>query len=61
MYEELGGAKLLPSFVEAGAVDGKKYTLPYYFGSRYMFQRSDVWKEAGVETRRRPWTSSTPR
>ena len=37
MYEELGGAKLLQSFVEVGSVDGKKYALPYYFGSRYMF------------------------
>ncbi|MBP2411425.1 N,N'-diacetylchitobiose transport system substrate-binding protein [Arthrobacter stackebrandtii] len=50
MYDELGGDKLLPSFVEAGSVDGKKYTLPYYFGSRYLFTRKDVWKEAGVET-----------
>jgi N,N'-diacetylchitobiose transport system substrate-binding protein len=50
MYEELGGAKLLPSFVEAGSVDGKQYALPYYFGSRYMFVRKDVWSEAGVAT-----------
>ena len=50
MYEELGGAKLLPSFVEVGSVDGKKYALPYYFGSRYMFTRKDVWSEAGVAT-----------
>ncbi|WP_372593877.1 extracellular solute-binding protein [Actinotalea sp.] len=48
MYDELGGDKLLPSFVEAGAVDGANYTLPYYFGSRYMFYRADVWAEAGV-------------
>lgn len=50
MYSELGGDKLLPSFVEAGAVDDKKFTLPYYFGSRFMFTRKDLWKEAGVET-----------
>lgn len=49
MYDELGGDKLLQSFVEAGAVDGKEYALPYYFGSRYMFMRKDVWEEAGVE------------
>ncbi|MDV3220535.1 extracellular solute-binding protein [Intrasporangium sp.] len=48
LYEELGGDKLLPSFVEVGSVDGKKYALPYYFGSRYLFTRADVWKEAGV-------------
>lgn len=50
VYDELGGAKLLPSFVEAGAVDDKKFALPYYFGSRYLFARSDIWKEAGVNT-----------
>ncbi len=50
LYEELGGAKLLQSFVDVGSVDGKKFALPYYFGSRYMFARSDVWKEAGVNT-----------
>lgn len=48
MYDELGGSKLLQSFVDAGSVDGKKYALPYYFGSRYVFARTDVWKEAGV-------------
>ena len=49
LVPELGGDKLLQSFVEVGAVDGKNYALPYYFGSRYMFYRKDVWKEAGVE------------
>ncbi|GAA2244487.1 sugar ABC transporter substrate-binding protein [Rarobacter faecitabidus] len=49
MYEELGGDKLLQGFVEAGKVDGKNYTLPYYFGSRYVFYRKDIWKAAGVE------------
>lgn len=48
MYEELGGDSLLQSFVEVGEVDGANYTLPYYFGSRYMFQRKDIWSEAGV-------------
>ncbi|GGL32616.1 extracellular solute-binding protein [Phycicoccus endophyticus] len=49
MYDELGGDKLLQSFVEAGSVDDTKYALPYYFGSRYMFYRKDIWKKAGVE------------
>ena len=49
-YPALGGDKLLQSFVDAGSVDGKTYALPYYFGSRYMFIRKDVWKEAGVAT-----------
>ncbi|MDR2619911.1 MAG: extracellular solute-binding protein [Propionibacteriaceae bacterium] len=47
MYQELGGSKLLKSFVDVGMVDGKNYTLPYYFGSRYMFYRKDVWEAAG--------------
>lgn len=49
MYEELGGDNLVPSFVEVGSVDGKNYALPYYFGSRYMFYRPDIYKAAGVE------------
>lgn len=48
MYKDLGGDDLLHSFVEAGKVDGKNYTLPYYFGSRYMFYRKDVYQAAGV-------------
>lgn len=48
MYKELGGTDLLQSFVDAGKVDGKNYTLPYYFGSRYMFYRKDVYQAAGV-------------
>lgn len=48
MYLELGGDKLLQSFVEVGKVDGKNYTLPYYFGSRYMFYRKDIYSAAGV-------------
>ena len=48
LYEELGGDKLLPSFVEVGSVDGAQYALPYYFGSRYMFYRKDMWTAAGL-------------
>jgi N,N'-diacetylchitobiose transport system substrate-binding protein len=49
LFEELGGEKLLPSFVEAGDFDGKHFALPYYFGSRYMFYRKDIWSAAGLE------------
>ncbi len=49
LYAELGGDKLLPSFVEVGKADGKNYALPYYFGSRYMFYRKDIWTAAGLE------------
>ncbi|MCX7523333.1 extracellular solute-binding protein [Microbacterium sp. STN6] len=48
MYKELGGSDLLQSFVDAGTVDGKNFTLPYYFGSRYVFYRKDVWQKAGI-------------
>ncbi len=49
MYQELGGDKLLPSFVEVGEVDGAQFALPYYFGSRYNFYRKDLYAAAGVE------------
>jgi N,N'-diacetylchitobiose transport system substrate-binding protein len=49
LYEELGGDKLLQSFVEVGSVDGTVYALPYYFGSRYMFYRKDIWSAAGLQ------------
>lgn len=48
LVPELGGDDLLPSFVEIGKYDGKNYTLPYYFGSRYVFYRKDLWAAAGV-------------
>lgn len=49
LYEELGGDDLLPSFVEVGKAEGKNFALPYYFGSRYMFYRKDLWSAAGME------------
>jgi len=48
IHEELGGDKLLESFVEVGSVDGKNYAEPYYFGSRYIFYRKDVWAAVGL-------------
>lgn len=48
IHDELGGDKLLESFVEVGEVDGKNYAEPYYFGSRYIFYRKDVWAAAGL-------------
>ncbi|MDQ1575800.1 MAG: N,N-diacetylchitobiose transport system substrate-binding protein [Microbacteriaceae bacterium] len=48
MYSSLGGSDLLQSFVAAGKVGDKNYTLPYYFGSRYVFMRKDIWSQAGV-------------
>lgn len=48
LYDELGGKKLLQSFVDVGSIDGKEYALPYYFGSRYIFYRKDIWTAAGL-------------
>jgi len=48
LHEELGGDKLLQSFVDVGMVDGANYAEPYYFGSRYIFYRKDVWAAAGL-------------
>lgn len=47
MYDELGGADLLQSFVDVGKVGDQNFTLPYYFGSRYVFYRKDIWEKAG--------------
>ncbi|WP_297084234.1 extracellular solute-binding protein [uncultured Demequina sp.] len=49
MYDELGGDDLLPSFTEVGSVDGTPYALPYYFGSRNMWARADIYEAGGVE------------
>ncbi|WP_082099503.1 extracellular solute-binding protein [Demequina maris] len=48
-YEELGGDSLLPGFVEAGSIGDSVYALPYYFGSRAVFYRQDIYEAAGVE------------
>ncbi|MCL3860387.1 extracellular solute-binding protein [Actinotalea sp. K2] len=49
MYDELGGDKLLPGFVEAGSADGALYAVPYYSGARAVFYRKDLFAAAGVE------------
>lgn len=48
LMPELGGDKLLPSFVEVGEFDGANHAVPYYFGSRYIFYRKDLWAAAGL-------------
>ena len=49
MYDELGGDKLLPGFVDAGSADGKFYAAPYYSGARAVFYNKDAFAAAGVE------------
>ena len=48
IYDDLGGEDLLQSFVDVGSVDGAEYALPYYFGSRYITYRKDIWDAAGM-------------
>lgn len=49
MYDELGGDSLLEGFVAAGSVGESVYAVPYYFGSRMVWYRPDLYDEAGVE------------
>lgn len=49
VYDDLGGEDLLQSFVDIGTVDGAQYALPYYFGSRYITYRKDIWEAAGLD------------
>ncbi|MDO5066594.1 MAG: extracellular solute-binding protein [Propionibacteriaceae bacterium] len=48
LYEELGGSKLIPSFVDAGSWEGVKYALPLYAGSRGIYYRKDLFDMAGI-------------
>ncbi len=60
LHAELGGDKLLQSFVEVGKVDGKNYTLPYYFGCATC-STARTSTPPPTSACRRPWTSSTKR
>ncbi len=46
--DTLGGADLLPGFVEAGSWDGTLFAAPYYSGSRVVFYNTEMYKKAGV-------------
>lgn len=46
---DLGGSDLLPGFVDGATVDGSTYAVPYYAGSKYVFYRTDLFEEAGLE------------
>ena len=48
MYQELGGRKLIPSFVKAGTANGKKYALPLYGGAIVIYYRKDLFEKANI-------------
>jgi N,N'-diacetylchitobiose transport system substrate-binding protein len=47
-YQDLGGDDLLPGFVAVGTYDGTFYAPPYYSGSRLVFYRKDMYRQAGL-------------
>lgn len=49
MVPELGGDDLLQGFVEAGSAGGNVYAVPLYAGSAYVFYRTDLFDELGLE------------
>ena len=49
LIPDLGGDKLIPSFVEAGIAEGKNYAVPLYAGARGLFYRKDLLEKAGIE------------
>lgn len=48
LLPDLGGDKLITSFVEAGTVEGKNYAVPLYAGARGLFYRTDLFEQAGI-------------
>lgn len=49
LLPKLGGADLLPGFVEAGSAEGKTYAVPLYAGSGYVFYRKDLFAKSKLE------------
>ncbi|GII98606.1 carbohydrate ABC transporter substrate-binding protein (CUT1 family) [Sediminihabitans luteus] len=47
--DALGGDDLIQSFIAAGSVGDKAYTLPFYGGSRIFYYDKDTFAKAGVE------------
>ena len=47
--DDLGGDDLLQGFVDGATVDGATYAVPYYAGSKYIFYRKDLFKDAGID------------
>lgn len=49
MVPELGGDDLLQGFVDAGSADGNVHAVPLYAGSAYVFYRTDLFDELGLD------------
>ena len=47
-FDALGGADLLPGFVEAGTYDGTFYAAPYYSGARVVFYDTAMYESLGL-------------
>ena len=47
-YEDLGGADLLPGFVDVGSYDDAFYAAPYYSGARLVFYSKADYAAAGI-------------
>lgn len=47
-FEDLGGADLLPGFVEVGSYDGAFYAAPYYSGARLVFFSKADYAATGI-------------
>ncbi|MGV8845173.1 extracellular solute-binding protein [Tessaracoccus sp.] len=48
IYEDLGGADLIQSFVDAGRWEDTMYAMPLYAGARGVFYRKDLFAAANI-------------
>ncbi|WP_181860846.1 extracellular solute-binding protein [Streptomyces diacarni] len=46
---------LIPSFAEAGEVDGTQYGIPWVSSTRVLFYNKEVFKKAGIKTPPKTW------
>lgn len=48
MYEEMGGKKLIQSFIDAAKLGDDVYAFPLYAGARGVYYRTDLFEQAGI-------------
>ncbi|MCL1923483.1 MAG: extracellular solute-binding protein [Propionibacteriaceae bacterium] len=49
LYSSYGGSHLVSALTDLGIYEGKHYTLPYQFTTKYVYYRKDIWALAGIE------------